>query len=88
MISTLQHCQDLSLLFCNTLGADEALTPGPGAVKLSKAACWVVLSARPTVIGKDVQEPDKGRDGRLASGGGSLDQTPIVQKAQPRQNSL
>lgn len=63
------------------------LAPGH-PVKPSEAACWVVLSAQPTVIIKDVQEPDEGGDGRLASGGGSLVQAPIVQKAQPRQNSL
>jgi hypothetical protein len=43
MISTLQHRQDLSLLFCNALGADEALTPGPGAVKLSEVAFGLSL---------------------------------------------
>lgn len=80
MISTIQHHQDLSLLLCSTLGMPTKLPHlAPGT--LGEAACWVVLSAQTTVIIKDVQEHDEGGDGRLASGGGSLDQAPVVQKA-------
>lgn len=59
MISTLQHHQDLPLLLCNTLGADEALTPGlcdTRSVKLMLGCPY----CQPSVTGKDAQEPDEG----------------------------